>query len=154
MKKGTNLALTIIAITCLTACGGNNNSQQISELEKREAALKEQESALKEKEDSLRLVEQQKAEEKRKAVNTWTAPNGVKWDIDDLMKSWYQVGVKRAQITAKFKYEGGYGTEKDYKSQFAHDLGIPTDSKSKDIYERGLKEYIKGYEAGWNFNHN
>lgn len=57
MVRLFNYISAFIAVVCLASCNGNNQSQQISDLEKREAELQK-------REDSLRIVEQQQVEQR------------------------------------------------------------------------------------------
>lgn len=160
MRKFFNFIPAFIVVICFASCGGNNKSQQSSDLDRREAELQK-------REDSLRIVERQQEEQRKQTeleehkrqeaeANAWVAPNGTKYDVDKLIKSFYQRGVQLGQHdktggTRQIKYFSNHGTEDGFKSEFAYNFGIPSDDRSQEIYNQGLKEYLRGYEDGWNF---
>ena len=127
------------------------------EREQQEAQQREQEAQQREQAE----LEEQKRQEleaakKRAEANVWIAPNGTKYDVKKLIKSFYQRGVQLGQHdktggTRQIKYFHNNGTEKGFKSEFVYNFGIPSDDKSQKIYNQGLKEYLRGYEDGWNF---
>lgn len=167
MSKLISIVTTFAVALSLASCGGNNQSQQSSDLDRREAELQK-------REDSLRIVERQQEEQRKQTeleeqkrqeletekrrveANAWVAPNGTKYDVEKLIKSFYQRGVQLGQHdktsgTQQIKYFSNHGTEVGFKSEFAYNFGIPSDDRSKEIYNQGLKEYLRGYEDGWNF---
>lgn len=50
-----------------------------------------------------------------------------------------------------FKKSGAKAIEADFKSWWMAYYGMPSDDLARDVYQRALKQYKKGFEDGWNY---
>ena len=150
MKKLISFISAFMVVICIASCGGNNQSQQSSDVERQQEEQRKQAELEEQKRQEL------ETEKRRVEANAWVAPDGTKYDVDKLIKSFYQRGVQLGQHdktggTRQIKYFSHHGTEDGFKSEFVYNFGIPSDDRSQEIYNQGLKEYLRGYEDGWNF---
>ena len=145
------ILLLIIGTMAVVSCGPSKAEQE-AERQRIEAETRARvEQQMKEE-----ARQREQAAKKRAEANVWIAPNGTKYDVEIVIKSFYQSGVRWGQHdktggTRQIKYFHNHGTEEGFKSEFVYNFGIPSDDKSQKIYNQGLKEYLRGYEDGWNF---
>ena len=144
MKQTMTLAGILLAFAfSLASCGGNNQSQQSSDLERREAELQK-------REDSLRVVEQQQAE---KESNSFTTSLGT-FNIERVLNNCYQQGVHNAGMYGNPNeriYSPEWRTEEKFKLFWTHNFGIPNNDKAQDVFRQGYKRYIQGWDDRVNF---
>jgi|GEM_PF-4719244 len=144
MKQTVTLAGILLAFALsLASCGGNNQSQQASDLDKREAELQK-------REDSLRVVEQQQAE---KESNSFTTSLGT-FNIERVLNNCYQQGVHNAGMYGnpnEMIYNPEWRTEEKFKLFWTHNFGIPNNDKAQDVFRQGYKRYIQGWDDAVNF---
>lgn len=161
MKQTVTLAGILLAFALsLASCGGNNQSQQSSDLERREAELQKREDSLRvvEKQqaelqkrvDSLRVVEQQQAEKESNSVTTSFGT----FNIERVLNVCYQQGVHNAGMYGnpnEMIYNPEWRTEEKFKLFWTHNFGIPNNDKAQDVFRQGYKRYIQGWDDTVNF---
>lgn len=144
MKQTVTLAGILLAFALsLASCGGNNQSQQSSDLERREAELQK-------REDSLRVVEQQQAEKESNSVTTSFGT----FNIERVLNVCYQQGVHNAGMYGnpnEMIYSPEWRTEEKFKLFWTHNFGIPNNDKAQDVFRQGYKRYIQGWDDTVNF---
>ncbi len=144
MKQTMTLAGILLAFALsLASCGGNNQSQQSSDLERREAELQK-------REDSLRVVEQQQVE---KESNSFTTSLGT-FNIERVLNDCYQQGVHNAGMFGNPNeriYDPKWRTEEKFKLFWQNNFGLPNNEKAKSIYQKGYKRYTEGWDDAANF---
>lgn len=81
------------------------------------------------------------------------------YSIESAVKQCYDQGVTMGSGRRKlynknsslFKKTGSKELDSDFKSWWMAYYGMPKDDFAKGIYQRGLKEYKRGFEDGWNY---
>lgn len=81
------------------------------------------------------------------------------YNIESAAKDSYDYGVSMGSTRRKlynknsslFKKTGSKEMDSDFKSWWMLYYGMPKDDFAKGIYQRGLKEYKRGFEDGWNY---
>lgn len=81
------------------------------------------------------------------------------YSIVNAMKECYDQGAMMGSSRRKlynknsrlFKKTGSKELDSDFKSWWMAYFGMPKDDFAKGIYQRGLKEYKRGFEDGWNY---
>ena len=88
----------------------------------------------------------------KKKENIFTTSKG-SYLVDATLERYYNMGVSDGALDKKHSsYHGcGSGTEDAFKSRWASNEGIPNNDKAKEVYNRSLQEYIKGYDDGYKF---
>ena len=88
----------------------------------------------------------------KKKENIFTTSKG-SYLVDATLERYYNLGVSDGALDKKHSsYHGcGSGTEDAFKSRWASNEGIPNNDKAKEVYNRSLQEYIKGYDDGYKF---
>lgn len=156
MKQTVTLAGILLAFALsLASCGGNNQSQQASDLDKREAELQKREAELQKREDSLRIVERQQEEQRKQskssAIKTFKTNKG-NIPYEKAYDYCYQLGYKHG-ILSRNNSMPTYIRENDMKnfeSLWTGLYGIPTSTEeSRKAYEACFENYKKGYDESF-----
>lgn len=149
MRQTMTLAGILLAFALsLASCRGNNQSQQSSDLERREAELQK-------REDSLRVVEQQQAKQQQaeKESNSFTTSLGT-LNIESVLNDCYQQGVHNGGMFGnpnEVIYDPEWRTEEKFKLFWTNNFGIPNNDKAQDVFRQGYKRYIQGWDNAVNF---
>ncbi len=142
MKRILPLLIGLILIPTLSSCGE-------SKAEKEEKARIEAA-----RQDSIRLANEQKLEIKRKerekAEASFTTPKGTSY-IDHAINHLHNVGSSDGARDRKLGRSRTGGYESQAKEYFVYYYGVPNNDKAKDVYNRAVEAYQKGYNEGYDF---
>lgn len=146
MKQTMTLAGILLAFALsLASCGGNNQSQQASDLDKREAELQK-------REDSLRIVERQQEEQRKQskssAVKTFKTNKG-NIPYEKAFDYCYELGYKHGIVSRNnsMPMHSRESDMKNFESMWTGLYGIPTSTEeSRKAYEACFENYKKGYD--------
>lgn len=87
--------------------------------------------------------------------DSFVGGDGIEYDTEKVINSFYQDGLREganAKSMRSWKRNDlGQGTETFFKTAWVNYYGIPSNEKAKDVYQRALKKYIKGYDEGYDF---
>ncbi|RUL59829.1 hypothetical protein [Prevotella koreensis] len=157
MNKLISFISAFIVVACLASCGGNNQSQQSSDLERREAELKK-------REDSLRIVEQQQTEQRRKQkentqvkqdvtpqTRTFTT-NKSTFDYEEALNYCYTIGYKDGS-SSKVHSNPEWSRQidiKDFEAVWVYLYGVPTSTdEAKEAYDACFEKYMQGHNEAF-----
>ena len=133
--------LILVVALCLVSWGNNSQVKQ-QELEKQ-------------RQDSIQAAERAEQERAERIERiSFTTSQGT-FNIEEVLDHFYNVGTdqgtRNKNSPRSIYHFAGYGTETKFKDLWVYWYGIPKNEKAKDVYNRALKKYIKGYDDGWNF---
>ena len=65
----------------------------------------------------------------------------------------YDTGVRGGGECKRWNdpHFAGHGTEVYFKEYWINAWGIPNNEKAKEVYNRALQEYLRGYKEGLEF---
>lgn len=146
--------LAFVAIICFASCGANNQSQQTSDLDRREAELQK-------REDSLRIVAQQLEEENAKfkqketkeektsttkEERTFTTNKGT-FSYERTLNHCYTMGYSNGSgaRTNTLPQETYQRNLEDFESIWTSVYGVPTSTEeAREAYEASFERYKEG----------
>lgn len=87
--------------------------------------------------------------------DSFVGGDGIEYDTEKVINSFYQDGMREGSHAKSMRSwkrnDLGQGTESYFKKEWVKYYGIPSNEKAKDVYQRALKKYIKGYDEGYDF---
>ncbi len=146
INKVVSFMLAFVAIICFASCGANNQSQQTSDLDRREAELQK-------REDSLRIVAQQLEEEnakfkqkETKEERTFTTNKGT-FSYERTLNHCYTMGYSDGSgaRTNTLPQETYQRNLEDFESIWTSVYGVPTSTEeAREAYEASFERYKEG----------
>lgn len=157
----------LVGLFVALMCSCNNQAsrkamekQRQDSIEAAEREAAEKEALEKRRQDSIQVAEREAAEreaaekERIERESFTTSLPGI-YMIDDVLARAYEVGLRDGGIHKSspdlyYKYNDTEN-EREYKKLWTRWYGIPNNDKAKNVYNRALQKYLKGYEDAWNF---
>lgn len=149
MKRVILLIMVSISFgIAFNSCGPNEKKIR-EKIEKEHRIANEKAEAERREQQRLREQRQQEMESR-----TFTIARRI-FEIEEALNWSYSLGVTLGADDKSLgpgrKYIYGHGKEESFKSFWISDYGIPDNEKARQIYNKGLQQYMKGYENGYNF---
>lgn len=169
VKKVTILFVGLFSLAFVLSCDNQakqkelekqrqEDSIRVAENVKKELAEKEaKERAEREKQEAAERAEREKqeAEEKERIEQDGftTSKSGYVFSVKKVINRAYDQGVRGGGMCKRRNdpHFAGHGTEEYFKEDWTNAFGIPNNEKAKEVYNRALQEYLRGYKEGLEF---
>lgn len=131
INKVVSFMLAFVAIICFASCGANNQSQQTSDLDRREAELQK-------REDSLRIVAQQLEEENAKFKQKETKEEKTSTTKEERTSTTKE---ERTFTTNKGTFSYERTLNHCYTMGYSNGSGARTNTLPQETYQRNLEDF-------------
>lgn len=142
MKKTFKLIATLLCVAAMTIMWSCNTNQSSNSNTNNNPTSSSNNNA----------TNVSKSESVTPPKTSFTASNGRTYSFSEVEKKWYDWGTSQGSRCQGFGYHfNGFGTEDYFKGSWVSDYGIPESVEAKEAYNRSLKKYKEGYDAGYKF---